>query len=267
MNSITIRNAAAALLAFPLFAALFPLQAGENAAPYLEWRIGDSLTASDRQTFIEWTRPGGAVSAPAALCDPASTGRPPRLETLPGDAFSDADRTAVLGWALARPEVRARLAGRRTRVLRMGADMPKGVDGEFRRATIFVRNYDEGLTHAIYANLNTGEITIVDMTSLVQPNGEEIAAALALLVRVAELAPLLADPALFVTGGFFNRAVDPADPCFQDICLHIEVMTEKRKGFARRIIVDLSRQRIANRNFQATTDLDHPSPMTRPGDE
>jgi hypothetical protein len=239
--------------------------AGEGAAPYLEWRSGDRLTAADRQTFIEWTRPATADSAGSAVCDAAASGRPPLLETLPGDAFSDSDRQTVLDWALARPEVRSRLAGRRTRVLRMGADLPKGPDGEFRRATIFVRNYDEGLTHAIYANLFTGEITIIDMTSLVQPNGEEIAEALALIGADPALAPLLADPALFVTGGFFNRAVDPADPCYRDICLNIEVMTGQRKGFARRLVVDLSRRVIANRNFQATTDPEHPSPMTRTG--
>jgi hypothetical protein len=194
----------------------------------------------------------------------AAGGGLPSLQSQAGDPLSDSDRTALAAWVFAQPGVQAHIGQGRTRLLRMGADLPKDASGEeYRRATFFVRNYDAGVVHAIRVHLVTGQISIDDLLSAVQPNPEEIAAALAVIRRDPELATRLVDPAIHVTGGFYARSPRLDDPCSRDVCLLIELMNAGHgNGFANRVVVNLSSETVANRNFRSSPDPEHPVSMT-----
>lgn len=190
----------------------------------------------------------------------------PRLTALPADPLTAAERRAVTAWTLAQPQVVAHLAGSRTRLLRVGSDLPRDEEGEeYRRVTLHVRNYTSGLTHAVSVNLTTGAIEIRDLESLVQPNREEIDEGMAILARDPALAPLV-NRELKLLGGFFNRSPYPDDPCSRDICLEYGFMKPGwPKGPARRVIVNLSRGAVAHSNFRAPA-AGAPLPrMTEPG--
>jgi len=133
----------------------------------------------------------------------------------------------------------------------MGTDRPKGPQGPYRRATLFFRNYAEGIVHRVYVQLDSGEIAIENLTSLVQPNREEIRAAWEIIRTDPGLRGLFDDPEIVPSGGFYDRSHIQDDPCSRDVCLLIEFIRRRPgHGFAKQVVVNLSRETIANPNFR-----------------
>lgn len=180
----------------------------------------------------------------------------PRLESLGSEPLTSTDRAALASWALAQPEVKAHVGSSRLRLLRGGADIVKTETGEeFRKAILYYRNYDSGFVNQIGIHLETGAIDIVDRTDLVQPNPEEFQAALAVIAQDRRLGPLLSDPNINVNGGFYERSQIAKDPCAKDVCLLVELMNAGHgNGWAHRVIVNLSREVIANADFHGPTE-------------
>jgi hypothetical protein len=206
-----------------------------------------------------------SLAAGAGQADAAGgPGSLPRLESRRGEPLTAADTSALVAWALAQPEVKAATGGHRTRVLRAGADSPKlESGGEGWRALIYVRDYDAGLVHRIEVDLDTAALEVEELLDWVQPNDEEFRAAVAVVARDRELGPLVADPRIHVTGGFYERSPYAGDPCSKDVCLYVELMHAGHgQGFAKRLIVNLSRETIANRDYQWSGDPDRPTPLT-----
>jgi hypothetical protein len=188
----------------------------------------------------------------------------PRLESLGNEPLTSTDRAALATWALAQPEVKAHLGSSRVRLLRGGAGSVKSETGEeFRKALLYYRNYDSGVVNQIGIHLETGEIDLVDRTDLVQPNPEEFQAALAIIGQDRRLGSLLSDPNINVTGGFYERSQVAADPCAKDVCLLIELMNAGHgNGWAHRVVVNMSREAVANADFRGPTEEGQIVPLT-----
>jgi hypothetical protein len=182
----------------------------------------------------------------------------PVLESRGGDSLSDSDRSILASWALAQPEVKAHVGADRLRFLRGGAEVAKRNQdqggGEYRRALLFYRNYDRGLVHEVEVDLDAGTIGIRDLFDSVQPTREEVAAAVDVIRKDPVLGVLVDDPAIHVDGGFYERAQIERDPCAKDICLIVELMNAGvGNGWASRVIVNLSKGTVANRDFHGPT--------------
>jgi len=188
----------------------------------------------------------------------------PRLESRGGDPLSLSDRATLAAWALAQPEVQSHVGASRLRFLRGGAELAKGEGGaEYRRAVLYYRNYDSGFVNEVEVNLETGEISVRDRADLIQPNQDEVEAALAVIARDPALAPLLGDASIHVDGGFYDRSPLAKDPCSKNVCLIIELMNAGHgNGWAHRVIVNLSRETIANRDFHGPTREGQIVPLT-----
>lgn len=178
-----------------------------------------------------------------------------------GAPVTASERQALSGWAFAQPAAR-RLAGHRLRVLAAGTDAEGKGGGE--RALLYVRDYDTGGAFEIAIDLERRTLALISLKGLIQPSREEIDEAIAIARREPELAALLSDPSYQIAGGFLLRSPDSSDPCFRDVCLHLEVLEKRRLIFARRLVVDLSRGLVANRNFPFTLDPEVPPAMTEP---
>ena len=201
-----------------------------------------------------------------ALALPAGAGSlPPALESELAEGLTDNDRFELVAWAMDQPAVKQHLGQDRVKVLRAGANPVKDGAREYRQGCVYVRNYDKGVTHEVRVDLETGRIAIADLLGLVQPSQDEIEDALAVIQRDPVLAPLLTDPNIFVSGGYYDRSPVAADPCSRDICLLIEMMPVGHgRGFQNRVVVNLSRGSIANRNFRHAAD-ETPTPLTDMG--
>jgi hypothetical protein len=202
--------------------------------------------------------PGGAQTPPVAAPLPV-------LTSAPGDAFSRAEEEALLAWVLARPEFQSHVGSDRIRLIRMGSDQPKGSDGPYRRATLYFRNYPRGLAHRVYVNLASGAVQISDLTSLVQPGREELEAARAIVRRDPEFARYFSDAGVEVSGGFYERSPVAGDPCARDICVTIGIVRRRPgQGFARQVVVNLSREQIAHRDYRTPPVGAPPNRMSAP---
>lgn len=183
-----------------------------------------------------------------------------------GADSSSAEAQALVQWVVAQPQVQTRFAGARTRLLRMGIDRPKGREGTYRRATLFFRNYDLGIVHRVYLKLDTAEIAIEDLTSLVQPSREEIKAAWDIIRADSALQSLFDDPAIVPSGGFYDRSHVRGDPCSRDVCLLIEFARRRPgQGFAKRVVVNMSRETIANSDFHTPEPTQRGSRLSAKG--
>ncbi|MEM7479785.1 MAG: hypothetical protein AAF481_01315 [Acidobacteriota bacterium] len=189
-----------------------------------------------------------------ALAGPALAtqgGDLPQLTSYPADPFTPTEEQAVTTWMLAQPAVKALLGDDRTRILRGGSDYPKGPDGPFRRATLIIRNYDQGLTHEVTANLATGEISTRNDYGLIQPNRAEREEAIALIEQDESLAVYRNNPKLVLNGAFFLRSPHKQDPCSRNICLifHFVDTSGTHSRSARRVLVDLTRGEVVPNRF------------------
>ena len=179
---------------------------------------------------------------------------PPRLASAPGDAFTEDDRQAVVSWALVQPEVRTAVAGHRTRVLRVGSDLPKGESASGRRATVLLRDYDSGTAHEITIDLAAVRVHVRALAGIVPPNPDEIAEGVEIVRRDPALAAFNGNPTLSLMGGFFNRSPWPDDPCSREICLEFQFMRPGyEKGPTRGVIVNLTRRVVCHHDFRAPT--------------
>jgi hypothetical protein len=196
----------------------------------------------------------------------AGSGALPKLTTLPGEAFSPAERQAVIQWTLAQPEIRSRLEGRRHRLLSANADFPKEAGRSYRRATLYIRNYDARVTHEVSVDLRTWRLKVEDLVAQVQPSYEEIREAMDLIRGDAPLAELVQDPRLTLDGGFYVPSTDTADPCSRDVCMQFGFMKPNfEKPPARIVIVDLNAQRVVNRDYRRFLEAGQPWRMTEEG--
>ncbi len=174
---------------------------------------------------------------------------PPRLTSPSGNAFTEAERQAIVSWAMARPEVRAAVAGHRTRLLRVWSDVAKSNAGSYRRATILLRDYDAGVAREVTVDLSSGHIETRELVGI-QPSPAEIEEGMAIIRRDPALAALVSNPKLELIGGFHNRSRYASDPCAREICLDFAFMKPNYEGPARYVIVNLSRGVVANRDFR-----------------
>jgi hypothetical protein len=201
--------------------------------------------------------------AAAALAAPAYAGSLPRFESLGEDALTNNDTASLVRWVFEQPQVVAHFEGGRVRVLHAGATVVKDErGGESRLGVVHVRNYKLGLVHSVAVDLLTGEVNITDDKGSIQPNQEEIADAIALVHADPELGAMMDGSTLHVDGGFYERSPIAEDPCSHDVCLLIEMMNPGHgSGFARRVVVNMSRRDIANRNFQGPKSFGETVPL------
>lgn len=182
----------------------------------------------------------------------AERSAPPRLASAPGDALTESERQAVASWALAQPEVRTAVAGHRTRVLRVGSDLPKGEPALGRRATVLLRDYDSGLAHEVTIDLAAVRVRVRTLAGIVPPDTDEIAEGVEIVRRDPALAAFNGNPALTLMGGFFNRSPWPDDPCSREICLEFQFMRPGyEKGPTRGVVVNLTRGLVSHHDFRA----------------
>jgi hypothetical protein len=191
-----------------------------------------------------------AILASAPVVRAAERSAPPRPSTATRDAFTESERRALLSWAMAQPEVKAVVAGHRTRLLRVWSEVVKGESGPRRRATLVLRDYDAGTARGITVDLASGGIELRDLPG-VQPSAEEMNEATAIIRRDPALARLAANPKLELIGGFHNRAPQADDPCSRDVCLDFAFMRPDYQGPERYVIVDLSRGVVVHHDFRA----------------
>lgn len=178
---------------------------------------------------------------------------PARIEPS-ASGITEKDRRELVAWALSRPELRAKTAGHRTRVLRVWSDAVKGEKGVSRRNFVLVRDYDAGVALQVSADEVGGNLEIREAVG-VQPSTEEIEEGMAIVRRDPALARFVRDPDLELHGGFHNRSSYPDDPCSREICLDFAFMRPNYAGPARYVIVNLTRGVVAHHDFR-----------TRPGE-
>jgi hypothetical protein len=210
-----------------------------------------------QSTFMALLLAGGMMTAPL------HAGSLPRFESSGEDPLTDSDSGALVRWVLDQPEVVAHFEGGRVRVLQAGAGVIKDDQGkEIRRGVVHVRNYTLGLVHSIAVDLLTGALEITDDKGAVQPNPDEIADAVNLVHADAELGALMDSRTLHIDGGFYERSPVAGDLCAHDVCLLIELMNPGHgNGFARRVVVNMSRREIANRDFHGPTSYGEVVPL------
>jgi hypothetical protein len=192
---------------------------------------------------------GYLCAAMAAALGAEERTPPPRPSSAHAEAFTDAERRAVVEWTLAQPEVKNAVAGRRTRVLRVWSDVSKANGGSRRRAVVLLRDYDAGIAREVAVDLSTGSIDTRELPGI-QPNAEEIEEGMSIIRRDPGLAALVADSKLELIGGFHTVSRISDDPCAREICLDFAFMRPNYEGPARYVIVNLSRGRVANRDFR-----------------
>ncbi len=175
---------------------------------------------------------------------------PPRPASARFEALTQAEREGVVAWTRAQPEVKAVLAGRRIRVLRVWSDVAKVDGGSYRRGLVLVRDYEAGTAREIAVNLATGAIEMRELAGI-QPSPEEIEEGMAIIRRDPALAALVSNPDLELMGGFHNRSRYPDDPCAREICLDFAFMKPNYEGPARYVIVNLTRGVVAHHDFRA----------------
>lgn len=203
--------------------------------------------------------------APASVFTAAERPAPPRLASARGDAFTEAEREAVVSWTLAQSEVKRAVAGHRTRLLRVWSDVVKSDAGPYRRAVVVLRDYDAGTAVEISTNLTTGSIETRQLVG-VQPTAEEIEEGMAIVRRDPKLAALVANPNLLLTGGFHNRSRYSDDPCSREICLDFAFMKPNYEGPARYVIVNLTREKVAHHDLRGARPGEPPPRMTEPAE-
>lgn len=206
-----------------------------------------------QSTFLALVLAGGMGVGLATA--PLHAGSLPRFESSGEDPLTDNDSNALVRWVLEQPEVVAHFDGGRVRVLHSGAGVIKDDQGnEIRRGVVHVRNYKLGLVHSVAVDLLTGALEITDDKGAVQPSRDEIADAINLVQADPELRALIDGSPLHIDGGFYERSAVAGDPCARDVCLLIELMNPGHgNGFARRVVVNMSRREIANHDFHGPT--------------
>ena len=224
----------------------------------------------------------GAIAAFALLtlslpANAAAAGKaaPPRPRAGVGGAINAADARALADWALARPEVAARFKGARTRLIHAGyTDAAKdGKAAAGARAVLSFRDYEGGGVQQILVDLESGAVEMGEVARNVQPRQEETTEGMAIVLRDAALAPLAADTSLRLMGGFHVQSPHADDPCSREVCLEFAFVGP---GFAdrpranakppRRIIVNLTRGAVVNRDYKSVDPAFPALRMTAAGD-
>lgn len=188
----------------------------------------------------------------------AASGAPPRPKGAPGQVVTPLEAKALADWSLAQPQVAARFKGHRTRLLRAGLTEEKG-DRTRAQAVLWFRDYDAGIAQAVIVSLDTGSVALGEVAALVQPSPEEIREGMTIVLQDPALASFAADPTLTLLGGFHNRSPYADDPCSREVCVEFAFMRpgpnwgqtfSAVKLPPRRVIVNLSRGAVVNRNYR-----------------
>jgi hypothetical protein len=209
------------------------------------------------------------IAAPLIAAGP---GTPPRPKGSATEAVTAAEARALSDWALAQPQIAARLKGHRTRLLKAGLS-ESGKDGKApTRAVLSYRDYDAGNVQQVIVDLETGAAEIGEVARLVQPSAEEIAEGMAIVIRDPGLSSFVGDPSLTLMGGFHVKSPYADDPCSREVCLEFAFMKPGPAVSAsagrippRRVIVNLSRGAVVNRDYRTGGASDTPSRMTAEG--
>jgi hypothetical protein len=201
-----------------------------------------------------------ALFLPAALFA-AERSAPPAVGSVPGSAFRESEREALVSWTMAQPVVQAAVGRHRTRLLRVWLDVGKEEGGPRRRALVLLRDYDTGSAREISVDLSSGRIEMRELFG-VQPNEEEIDEGMAIVRRDPALARFVENPLLRLIGGFHSRSVVRNDPCTAEVCLEFAFMKPNYEGPARYVIVNLSRGIVAHHDYRGGRPGGAPARMT-----
>jgi hypothetical protein len=211
-----------------------------------------------RQEFTDSSSPGGrrrpvrglligALFVLAPVLPLATAGE--RVPVEVKEVFTADDARKLTDWALRQGVVRAAVGTSRVRALGMGVAAGKGSEGP--ALVLYLRHYDSGRVQRVTIDPSTGEVAVRDLPGAIQPTPDEIADARGIVSRDAALASLLADRALSLQGGFLTRSSEPSHPCARSVCVEFAfARAGYPKGPHRRVIVDLSRGVVAERDFR-----------------
>jgi hypothetical protein len=209
-----------------------------------------------------------------AAASAANPGTPPRPKGSAGEAVTASEAKALADWTLAQPQVAARLKNHRTRLLKAGlSDTAK--DGKSAgKAVLSFRDYDAGVVQQVVVDLESGAVEVGEVARLVQPSAEEIAEGMAIVIRDPRLSSFVADPSLTLMGGFHVKSPYADDPCSREVCLEFAFMKPGPGGTPaaekkppRRVIVNLSRGAVVNRDYKTESDSAAQPRMTAAGEE
>lgn len=210
------------------------------------------------------------LSLSAAAVAALGTGAPPRPKGAPGAAVTASEAKALADWTLAQPQVATRVKSHRTRLLKVALS-EGGKDGKSGSAVLAFRDYDAGVVQQFVVDLTTGAVEVGEVARLVQPSAEEIAEGMAIVRRDPALASLAADSSLTLMGGFHVMSPYADDPCSREVCLEFAFMrpgpnwgnsSREQKVPPRRVIANLSRGVVANRDYRADAQSAAPARMT-----
>jgi hypothetical protein len=206
------------------------------------------------------------LPAPSAGAGKAA---PPKPRT--AGIITAAEARALADWALARPEVAGRFRGARTRLLHAGYP-EAGKDGKAavgREAVLAFRDYDAGIVRFVTVDLDGGRVSVEETARIVQPNLQELSEAKAIVLADPRLAAFSANPAFILQGGFHVKSPYADDPCSREVCLELAFMNrdlepepvpDDRRQPPRRVIVNLSRGAVVNRDYRANAEAGVPLP-------
>ena len=180
-------------------------------------------------------------------------GNLPRLRTSGDSPLSAEEHTAMKAWFMEQHEVVRHFGTDRVSIQRMGAQEEKNPDGTpFRRVVAHVRNYTTGMVTRLIARLDDNSLQIDDIGyGAMQTTAEEQARAEAIIQADPRLRALNDNLMLNLQGGFVIRAEDPNDPCAREVCVEYGYMGQDYDIAKRRmVIVNLSRERVVNTDYQ-----------------
>jgi hypothetical protein len=217
-----------------------------------------------KQLLTSLARAVCLLAAVLPACPLAAAERPAPARIEPASSgITDAERRELVAWALSRPEVRAKTAGHRTRVLRVWSDAVKTEKGTSRRNIVLVRDYDAGVAREISGDAAGGSLEVRELRG-VQPSAEEIEEGMAIVRRDPALARLVGNAGLELLGGFHNRSTYSDDPCSREICFDFAFMRPNYEGPERYVIVNLTRGVVAHHDFRGARPGAPPPRMTEP---
>lgn len=199
----------------------------------------------------------------------AAGSSPPRPRATRGTDVTPQEARELANWCLAQPRVAARLGNHRTRLLRAALTEISKDGRSGAGAVLWFRDYDAGVVQPVTVNLDAGSVETGEPLLLVQPSPEEIREGMTIVLNDPALAPLAADQSLTLMGGFHNKSPWTDDPCSREVCLEFAFMrpgaewnqaTPAPRAPPRRVIVNLSRGAVVNRDYRTSQESGAPPP-------
>jgi hypothetical protein len=193
------------------------------------------------------------VAALAGVTALHAVGNLPRFRSSGDSPLSAEEKVAMKAWFMEQYQVRQHFGTDRVSIQRIGAQEEKNPDGTpFRRVVAHARNYTTGMVTRLTARLDDNSLAIDDIGyGAMQTTAEEQDRVVAIIKADPRLRALNEDVLLELQGGFVIRAEDPNDPCAREVCVQYGYMGQDYDVSKRRmVIVNLSRERVVNTDYQ-----------------